>query len=77
MCYCSSMPQIDMERNREGVTRRNNITSLIVRPVSTAANGLMKITIMIIIIIEIQIIIQNVDQKKEKKLYNDSKYVTN
>ena len=33
---------------------------------------------MIIIITELQIdIIQNVDQKKEKKLYNDNKYVTN
>ena len=73
MCYCSFMHQIDMERNREG----NNITSLQVCPVSTAS-GHNKIIIMIIIIIELHIsIIQNVDQKKEKKLYNDHKYVTN
>ena len=25
MCYCSSMPQINMERNREDIKRRNNI----------------------------------------------------
>ena len=43
---------------------------------STASGHNKKLIIMIIIIIEIQInIIQNVDQKKEKKLYN--KYVTN
>ena len=75
MYYCSSMPHIDMEGNR-GVTRRNNITSLKVRLVSTAS-GHKKIIIMIIII-ELQInIIQNVDQKKEKNLYTDNKYVMN
>ena len=70
MCYCSSMPQIDMERNRE--TRRNNITSLKVCRVSTASGHMKIIIIMMIIISELQInIIQNVDQKKEKRLYDD------
>ena len=68
MCYCSSMSQIDMERNREGVTRRNNTTFLKVRPVSTAS-GHKYISIMINIIIELQIYIkQNVNQKREKAL---------
>ena len=74
MCYCFSMPQIDMERNREGVARINNITSLKVRPVLTASGH--KKNIIIIIALQINII-QNVDQKKEKMLYNDNKYVTN
>ena len=76
MCYCSSMPQIDMERNREDVTRENIISSLEVRTVSTVSSY--KKIIMIIIIIELKINnIQNVDQNKEKKHYNDNKYVTN
>ena len=71
MSYYSSMPQIDMERNR-GVTRRNNITFK-VRLVSTASGHKIMINI-----IELQInIIQNIYQKKEKKLYNDHKYVMN
>ena len=71
MCYCSSMPQIDMERNREGVTRKNNMTSSKVRLVSTVS-GHNKIIIIMIINNML-----NVDQKKEKKLYNDNKYATN
>ena len=47
------MPQIDMERNREDVTRENIISSLEVRTVSTVSSY--KKIIMIIIIIELKI----------------------
>ena len=62
MCYCSSIPYIDMGRNREGL-KRKNITRLEVLSGSDH-----KIIVMIITIIELQTnIIQNVYQKREKK----------
>ena len=66
MCYCSSIPQIDMERNKEGLKRRNIIT------LSPYLSGCKRPHedddyYYDCYVAELQVnIIQNVDKKKEK-----------